>query len=97
MIDRKKKKYQPVGEGTVTLTRDKFLIEGTIHGERVCLNVPSSGFPSLPFAPGKHIEIQDGQTIYRCVLEDGRLAMKFINMIKIFYQSKTQEKAAATV
>ncbi|MBQ4612162.1 MAG: 1-acyl-sn-glycerol-3-phosphate acyltransferase [Clostridia bacterium] len=97
MIDRKKKKYQPVGEGTVTLTRDKFLIEGTIHGERVCLNVPSSGFPSLPFAPGKHIEIQDGQTIYRCVLEDGRLAMKFINMIKIFYQYKTQEKTAATV
>ena len=30
--------------------------------------------------------IQNGKDIYRCVLEDGRLAMKFINMVKIYYE-----------
>ena len=39
-----------------------------------------------PFSPGKHFEIQDGQMIYRCVLEDGKMVMKFINMLKIFYE-----------
>ena len=24
--------------------------------------------------------------LYRCVLEDGKLVMKFINMVKIFYE-----------
>lgn len=34
--------------------------------------------------------IQDSQTIYRCVLKDGKLAMKFINMVKIFYEPKAK-------
>ena len=32
------------------------------------------------------VQLQDGETIYRCVLEDGRLVMKFINLVKIFYE-----------
>ncbi|MBR3974208.1 MAG: 1-acyl-sn-glycerol-3-phosphate acyltransferase [Oscillospiraceae bacterium] len=90
MVDPKKKKYIPVGEGTVTLNPEQFLIEGTINGEAVSLTIPTGGFPTLPFSPGKHIEIQDGKTIYRCVLEDGRLAMKFINMVKIFFELKNK-------
>jgi len=27
-----------------------------------------------------------GKTIYRCVFDDGKLTMKFINMLKKYYQ-----------
>lgn len=90
MVDPKKKKYVPVGEGSVTLNKERFLIEGTLHGEEVSLCIPIAGFPTLPFSPGRYLEIQDGQTIYRCVLQDGRLAMKFINMVKVFYELKAR-------
>jgi hypothetical protein len=30
--------------------------------------------------------VQHGKDIYRCVLEDGRLSMKFINLIKINHE-----------
>jgi len=95
MADPKKKKYMPAGQGTVTLSPEKFLIEGQLRGEAVSLSIPIAAFPTLPFKPGKYIEIQDGQTIYRCVLEDGKLAMKFINMVKAFYELKTKEKETA--
>lgn len=92
MVDPQKKKYGKVGEGTVTLSPEKFLIEGTIRGEEVSLSIPIAGFPTLPFSPGKYLEVQDGQTIYRCVLTEGKLAMKFINRVKIFYELRNQEK-----
>jgi len=88
MVDPKKKKYVPVGAGTVTLSPEKFLMEGTLRGENVSVSVSTGSFPTLPFSPGKYIEIQDGPVIYRCVLEDGKLAMKFINMVKAFYELK---------
>lgn len=84
----KGKKYVPVGEGTVTLSPEGFLIGGVLNGKEVSLTIPIHNFPTLPFSPGKHMEIQDGKTIYRCVLEDGSLVMKFINMIKIFHKQK---------
>ena len=88
MVDPQKRKYVPVGHGTLTLSPEKFLIEGELHGQEVSLSVSIASFPTLPFRPGKYLEIQDGKIIYRCVLEDGRLAMKFINMVKIFYELK---------
>lgn len=90
MVDSKKKKYVEAGNGTVTLSPEKFLLEGTIRGEKVSVAVPTGAFPTLPFSPGKYIEIQDGSVIYRCVLNEGRLAMKFINMVKAFYELKTK-------
>lgn len=85
MVNEKKKKFVDVGHGTVTLTQDGFTITGHIHGSPTELTIPIANLPTLPFKPGRHFEIQHGSTIYRCVLEDGKLAMKFINMIKIFY------------
>lgn len=91
MVDPKKEKYVEAGRGSVTLSPERFLIEGILNGEAISLSVPTASFPTLPFSPGKYIEIQDGPTIYRCVLEDGRLAMKFINMVKIFYELKNRD------
>lgn len=85
MIDYDKHKFREVGEAAVTLDRDSFTVTGTIHGECVDMKISIGGLPTLPFSPGKYFEIQDGKNIYRCVPDDGKLVMKFINLVKIFY------------
>lgn len=94
MIDYKKSKFVEVGHGTLSLTNEQFLIDGTINENEVTLSIPIANFPSLPFKPGKYLELQHGADIYRCVLEDGRLAMKYVNMVKIFYELKTATQNA---
>ncbi len=86
MIDYKKHSFVEVGYGKVILSKQHFQIEGQIKGESVSLQIPITNIPCLPFDPGNYLEIQHGQDIYRCVLEDGKPVMKYINMIKIFYE-----------
>lgn len=93
MVNPKKKKYEKVGEGELTLSSKEFSIKGKINSEDVDLKISISSFPTLPFTPGKHIEIQDGKTIYRCVLKNGKLAMKYINMVKAFFEIKNEKVA----
>ncbi len=90
MVDEQKHKFVDVGEGTIHLNEEGFRICGTIHGETVDLQVPIAHIPTLPFCPGKHLEIQQGSTIYRCVPTDARLVMKFVNMVKGFYTLRHQ-------
>ncbi|MBP3692108.1 MAG: 1-acyl-sn-glycerol-3-phosphate acyltransferase [Clostridia bacterium] len=91
-VDPQKKKYMPTGKGTLTLTRESFIIEGELHGKDLSITVPIANFPTLPFSPGKYLEIQSGKDIYRCVLENGNLVMKFINMVKIFHELRVTKQ-----
>lgn len=84
-IDYKKKKFVGIGEGVVTLTENEITIDGNIEGAETRISVPSYVYPSLPFKPGKYIELQLKEKEYRILLEDGRLAMKLINLIKILH------------
>lgn len=86
MIDMKKKKFLPVGEGELTLSQERFRLQGVANGEPLDIAVDAGTFPSLPFSPGKYLEFQHGEKIYRCMLSDGRLVMKYINMIKVLYE-----------
>ena len=86
MIDYDRKKFMDVGHGTLSLNARQFTIDGVIREQPVSLAVSIAGVPTLPFKPGKYLEVQDGNDIYRCVPEDGRLVMKFINMVKIFHE-----------
>ncbi len=86
MIDYSKNKFVDVGEAQITLQKGRFIIKGVINGQEKEIIVPTVNFASLPFSPGKYFEIQCGENIYRCVLCDGRHVMKFINMVKIFYE-----------
>ena len=86
MIAYEKKKYVKVGSGTITLTPEKFILEGTIKGEETTVEVSLNTFASIPFKPGSRIEIQCGKLSYRCVLEDGRLAAKFVNMVENYHE-----------
>lgn len=86
MINMKKKKFQPVGRGVLTLTAEEFRLAGTVNGEALDVAVDAGAFPSLPFSPGKYLEFQYGDNIYRCMPADGRLVMKYINYIKASYE-----------
>lgn len=90
MIDFKKNKFVEVGNGCVTIAKDAFTLTGQIDGEAIDMQIPIISIPTLPFKPGRHFEIQDGNTIYRCVLEDRRLVMKFIHMLKSFYELRQE-------
>ena len=97
MIDQKKKKFVPVGQGTLTLTRETFCLQGTVNAEPLDVSVAAGTFPSLPFSPGKYLEFQYGGKIYRCMPENGRLVMKYINLIKVLYEINWQAPGAAAV
>lgn len=92
MIDFKKHKFADVGFGKIKLSKKSFELTGVINGEEVNLSVSPAGIPTLPFSPGRHLEIQHGGDIYRCVLSDGRLVMKFINALKIFHELNNPEQ-----
>ena len=95
MVDDKRHKMADVGEGSILLKRGSITMSGTIHGEELALDVPIVGIPALPFSPGKHLEVQHGEHIYRCVFKDGKPVMKFINMLKALYQLEQAELAKA--
>jgi ribosomal protein L37AE/L43A len=89
MIDFCKKKFKEAGCGVLTLTKERFFLKGEVNGEEIDISVPVSHLASLPFKPGRHIELQHGDDIYRCVLSDGKLAMKFINKLKIYNETNS--------
>lgn len=86
MLDYDKHKFTWVGLGTLSLGKDSFRLSGRINGESVDLTIPSGKIPTLPFKPGKYLEVQRGGDIYRCELDDGKLVMKFINTLKAFFE-----------
>jgi 1-acyl-sn-glycerol-3-phosphate acyltransferase len=85
-IDYDKKKYVNTGCANITLTTEKFIIDGAIGCKHRHLEIPISQFASLPFKPGCRIEIQQGKTTYRCILDDPRLATKFVHMVRACYE-----------
>ena len=91
MIPTDKHAFQQVGTGELILQKDHFRLRGTRNGEEIDLEVPTAALPSLPFSPGKYLELQHGSDIYRCVLTDGQMVMKFINMTKICHQLQTAD------
>lgn len=96
MVDERKHKMVTVGQGSIQLRRGRILLTGLLRGEPMELEVSILGVPTLPFSPGKYLEVQNGENIYRCVLHNGKLVMKFLNHIKCFYQLE-QKQLAETV
>ena len=80
-----------VSSGTFTLTPEKFIIEGAINADDILLEISLHSFASIPFKPGCRIEVQHNNTTYRCVLEDGLLPAKFVNMVENFMKQYIQE------
>ena len=96
MIDPVSNKFRDVGNGTLHLNAERLRLAGTVSGETVDVTASTAVIPTLPFTPGKHLELQNGSDIYRCVPEDPRLVMKLIQLIKIFYELKNTPVTADT-
>ncbi len=86
MLAEGKSRFESVGSGKMTLTQEKFTLSGTINGEHTDLSIPIISFAALPYKPGVYIELQYRNEIYRCLPADGRTVIKFINMVKVFYE-----------
>lgn len=84
VLDRKAGRFESIGRGNVTLTRDCFQLESIAEGG---FHVKASigKMPSLPFKPGKCFDIQTGNEIYRCFPDDGRTAVQFVHITEILY------------
>lgn len=91
MLDYQKHKFVEVGSGMLTLSAKDVTLQGQVNGQPLTLRIPSIQFPTLPFGPGKYLELQHGDEIYRCVLKDGRQVMKFIHMIKASFELQQQD------
>ncbi|MBO5525196.1 MAG: 1-acyl-sn-glycerol-3-phosphate acyltransferase [Clostridia bacterium] len=85
-VDISTHKFQTVGEGVLSLSMEGFRLDGRIYGEEKHLHIPTHTIPALPNSPGRHIELQDGDEIYRCSLKEGKFVQKFVHLIKIFYE-----------
>ena len=96
LIDPKKHKYRNAGRARITLTPDNLCINGVIKGNNVDLVMPTSSFPSLPFKPGRNFEIQHGDISYRCFPQKPLVVMKWVNLVKIYYELKTQKNETQT-
>ncbi len=96
-IDDGVKKYVKRGEGEVTLKDGCVSLVGTHDGETVDFTVSAVHYPSVPFSPGKYIELQHGECSYRCYLEHGYLAQSFVNTIKIMHMLDMEKVKKPTV
>ena len=86
--------FTTVGHGSLSLSAAGFVLEGSLNGEEVSISIPIVNIPTLPFSPGKYLELQRDKEIFRCVPEDGRMVMKTINMLKVFHRLSLKEPAA---
>ena len=86
MIDRRKKRFLDVGAASVTLTAEGFHVVGNVNGKAVDKVLRTHAYASLPFAPGRHFDLQHAGDIYRCIPTDGRLVTKIVNTVKAHYE-----------
>ena len=86
MIDYERRKFVEVSSGRITLDNEKFMIFIDSPQESEPIEIPIATFASLPFKPGKYIELQKGPDIYRLMLDEGHIATKIVNMVEIFYE-----------
>lgn len=86
-----KPKFVPAGHGLLTVSTAGITLSGQLNAEALSIHVPIGSVPTLPFSPGRYLEVQHGSDIYRCVLHDGRLVMKLINMVKILYELRCED------
>ena len=85
MVEPKEHRFADAGEGILSLDQRGFHVCAVIGGKVKEFDVPIAGIPTLPFGPGKYLEIQRDREIYRCVPQNGNLVMKMINMLKILH------------
>ncbi len=91
MVEPKKHIFADAGEGVLSLDPGGFHVRAVIGGVVRVFDIPIVNIPTLPFGPGKYLELQLDKEIFRCQPVDGRLVMKMINMLKILHVQSRSE------
>lgn len=86
MINKKNRHFEPVGEGFLTLDKDKFILTAKINGEEVNKTFETKFFPTTPFKPNAHFELQDAENIYRIKLTESNKVIKWVVALKIYFK-----------
>ena len=88
IVNHKKQKFEVVGDGTATINKNNMTFKGIINNEPVDKTFKTSSYPLLPYSPGRHIELQEGQNIYRVSFDNPFDNGKFILLLKEFNNNK---------
>ena len=86
MLDYKKHQFVEVSKGHIKLDKEKFTLNFIENNQEKQVEVLIKSIPILPSKPGIHLEVQDGNTIYRCCLDNGKEVTKWIDVLNIFYE-----------
>ena len=86
VLNVKKHKFETKGECSITLNKTQIVLTS----EEINKTFITKLYPTLPFKPGKCFDLQDGNDIYRIVLQDGKQVIKWINAVKYFYKEQNK-------
>lgn len=89
-LDYNSHSFKEIGAGRLSLSRENLELVSEEGG--ISISQKPHKFPILPFVPGKQIDIQDGEDVYRCFPENPEIVMKIINSIKAIHTLAAEKK-----
>ena len=90
-INPKKHRYEKAGRAAVTMTFERFVLDGELFGEEFYQEISTAPFPILPFQPGKRFEIQCGRDIFRICPDDPQMVMQWILVLKAAWRLRQEQ------
>ena len=84
-VNHKKHKFVHRGQGKVTITKQHLTLTGNVSGEEIEITLPTCAFPSMPFKPGRYLELQHESDIFRIFPTDGSRVMEYVNTVKAIH------------
>lgn len=88
LLNDKKHKFEYAGCGQISLNKEFLVLDGIVNGEELKKEILAHQYISLPFAPNKHFEIQDGNVSYRVKLKNSIATTKWVWALKALYKIK---------
>ncbi|GEM_PF-582535 len=82
-LDKEHHCFRENGKGSICLNQDDLVLKGTLFDRPFELKLASNQLSGLPVQPGKFLEIQHNQDIYRCYLDDRRKTMQFVDLLSL--------------
>lgn len=86
MNNAKLKKFTPVGEGAVSVSREGIVYRGGMNGEEKTLTFKIQNHASLAFKMGDNFEVSEEENIYRFQFKEGLYSTKYVLAIEEIYK-----------
>jgi 1-acyl-sn-glycerol-3-phosphate acyltransferase len=93
MISYRSSSFKHAGKGTLTLTKDHILFEGTHTFKKVRISFPLSGILGISSQYGKYFDIIDDEYTYKFLPKTGQKVISFSHAIEFIRKSYEKEEA----